>query len=617
MADHIDDILRTFERTTEQFLSEQEFRAKLKSGKQLRVKYMLDVKTPTLHIGHAVNLWLLRRLQDAGHKVVFLFADFTSRVGDTDGRLETIGEIPKKEVEKNIRDVLQQAKTILRFDDPNLIEVRRNSEWYEKMGLQAMMNVFSLVTHAKLMSRDMFQMRTMEGSEIYINEMLYPILQGYDSYMIDADVSIIGSDQLFSESIGRLLQEKHKKKPQTIITTTMTPGIDGRNKQSQKRDNDIALTHSARDKYGRIMSIPDTLIEPYLRAYTDMPLDEIAAMDEMIRQRPKKAKHALAYALVEKYHGQQKAEEEREWFDNTISKGYMPPDMPSLILTHNHMDAIDLVVLARPEKSKSDSRRLIAQGGIELNGRKLRNPDQELYLKDNDTLKVGKRGWFHIKILRLPTLETMRLRMHAIHSHEVDLLSAYIPEHEMAKYIGKLGADKKMSEQQKNDAVKKIAFNSSQKGEWIWVVSSKVEPDKPVAIAHLQKNMLEEGHNIWADPGFTLDMLEEAILGLTDYMASNNNLRSAMFKSAFQHAILPREMDVLDRAYKIMNTDILHRADGIRGIRGISKEGWEKMYKWRRMTSPWLFKDSQEKILENKKKELELSSKPDNAPKPS
>ena len=230
----VEDILAFFERTTEKFISKDEFASKLHSGKKLRIKYDLDVKSPGLHIGHAVNLWLLRCLQDAGHKAVIVFSDFTSNISGHDGRLAAISDIPPEEIKKHIDDITQQLKTIL-LSDAGLLEIRRNSEWYSEMSVKDMLGLFSLVTHAKLISRDAFQIRIAEGKEIHINEMIYPILQGYDSYMAQSDIAILGSDQLFNESMGRLIQEKHHNKPQTIIITSTTPGIDGRQKQSHRR----------------------------------------------------------------------------------------------------------------------------------------------------------------------------------------------------------------------------------------------------------------------------------------------------------------------------------------------------------------------------------------------
>ncbi|MDY0008560.1 MAG: tyrosine--tRNA ligase, partial [Bdellovibrionales bacterium] len=189
-SNRIDHILSHFDRTSDQFFSKDEFRAKLRSGKKLRIKYGVDVTAPTLHIGHAVNLWLMRYLQTLGHKVVFLIGDFTTRIGDPEGRLDARPVIPREEIDRNAEEFILQAKMVLRFDDPDLIEIRRNSEWYDKMGLDEFIKLTSMVTHASMVSRDMFQMRIDSGRELYMHEMLYPVLQGYDSVMVKSDLTI-------------------------------------------------------------------------------------------------------------------------------------------------------------------------------------------------------------------------------------------------------------------------------------------------------------------------------------------------------------------------------------------------------------------------------------------
>ena len=603
----IEDILAYFERTTHQFLSKDEFKAKLRSGKQLRIKYGIDIKTSALHIGHAVNLWLLRSLQDAGHKVVIVFADFTSRIGNLDGRLETISDIPPAEVEKRIENLLQQSKMILRFDDPKLIEIRRNSEWYSGMGVQEMINLFSLITHAKLISRDAFQMRIAEGKEIYINEMIYPILQGYDSYMVQSDIVILGSDGLFNESMGRFLQEKHKMKPQTVIITIVTPGIDGHNKQLPRRHNDISLSHSPRDKFGRAMSIPDTLIEEYLRIYTDVSLKKI---DEIIKKNPRDAKIELATAIVARYHGSDIAQQERDWFDNTISKGYTPDDLPTLTLNTNNIEALDLVALARPKKSRSDTRRLIQQGGVELNGRKLTRPEQELFLKDNDTLQVGRLNWFRIRIEEPPVLYTGRLAIRSVHVRDIHDITQHIPQADIGKYIVRFSNKKKKTETDVKDAFKKIILQSDPKHEWLWMIASRSDPNKILGVAHLRGDAWESPQNIWMTPGLVDEegIVHEAMLELSEHALFKLDPRSEAFKHAFAIVTAPKSMNTLYQSYRVMNADLLGKADVPHGTPGFTREGWEQLQEWRRITSPWLFKDDPRMVF-NKNHHLEKSAK--------
>lgn len=608
----VEDILAKFERTTHQFLSKDEFVAKLRSGKPLRVKYGLDVKTSALHIGHAVNLWLLRGLQEAGHKVVIVFSDYTSRIGDLDGRLATISDISLEEADKHIEDVTQQLKMILRFDDPALIEIRRNSEWYGEMDVREMLNLFSLVTHARLVSRPAFHKRIAEGKEIHINELIYPILQGYDSYVVQSDIAILGSDNLFNESMGRFLQEKHKVKPQTVIITIVTPGIDGRKKQSQRRHNDISLLHSPRDKFGRVMSMPDTLIDDYFRVYTELPPEEIA---EAIKKGPRDAKVELAYAIVARYHGSDIAEQERDWFDNTISKGYVPDDLPNLILTTNDMEAIDLVSIARPGKSRSDSRRLIQQGGVVLNGRKITRPEQELFLKSNDTLQLGRLHWYRLKIEEPPTFYTGRLAISPVHVRDIHDITQHIPSTDIAKFIVRFSNKKKKTDTDVKDAFKKIILQQEPKNEWLWKITAKDDRDKVLGIAHLRGEW-ESPQDIWLAPGFADEqgIVNEAMLALSENALFKLDPRSEAFKKAFAMVTAPKDHEALYLSFRTMDTSLLAKASIPQDVIGFTYEGWNKLQEWRRFTSPWLFNEDP-RMAFNKKLQQDKHHKP-GPPKP-
>ena len=203
-----------------------------------------------------------------------MIGDFTTRIGDPTGKSKTRKEIDRAEIEANAEDFINQVKTIL-IDDPSVFEIRRNSEWFENMPTGEFLSLLSMVTHAKLISRDMFQARISKNQEIHMHEMLYPIHQGYDSYMLKSDLTIVGSDQLFNELLGRFYQERFNQPPQVVVTTKITPGIDGKEKQSKSLGNYIAISDTDRDKYGKAMSLPDELICEYLTVYTDMPIDKI------------------------------------------------------------------------------------------------------------------------------------------------------------------------------------------------------------------------------------------------------------------------------------------------------------------------------------------------------
>lgn len=393
-----EEILESFSRTTEEFITLAEFKRLLDSGRQLRIKYGVDVTAPTLHTGHAVNLWMMRELQDRGHKIQFLIGDFTTRIGDPSGRSRLRPVIPQEEIEANAQKFIEQVKMVIRFDDPALYEIRRNSEWYERMSASELIKLLSMVTHSRLIARDMFQARIKEGAEIYMHELIYPILQGYDSFMLQSDLTIIGSDQLYNEMMARFYQERLGQPPQIIITTRITPGIDGREKQSKSLGNYIGLAHSPRDKFGRVMSLPDDLIVTYLEVYTDVPLDEVRQITEKVTSDPMRWKLFLAHAIVRRYHGSEVADQEQRWFIETFSKRITPANIPEIALAPGEYRAFDVVKrFFGTQKSNSELRRLFEQGAIMLNGKRVERADQVLAIQDGDVFQVGKRTWFRIK----------------------------------------------------------------------------------------------------------------------------------------------------------------------------------------------------------------------------
>ncbi|WP_020574645.1 tyrosine--tRNA ligase [Actinopolymorpha alba] len=386
-------------RTTDQVVGASELSALLAGGRPLRVKYGVDCTAPFLHLGHAVNLWLMRRLQDAGHKVVFLLGDVTTQVGDPTGRSESRPVLPPEEIERNAAAFVEQVGLVLRTD-PAVFEVRRNSEWYAGLTTTGMLELLSHVTHAQLLARDMFRRRIAAGREIAMHELCYPVLQGYDSYAVRSDLTIVGSDQLFNEMLGRHYQQRLGAPPQVVITTKITPGTDGREKQSKSLGNYVALTDPPREKFGKLTRLPDTLTPEYLEVYTTLP----DAMVEDARQALERggravrdAKLGLAHAVVARYHGAERADEEREWFLATFSERREPTDVPDLVLTTPRVTVLDLVCRARPSASRSAARRLVLENAVRLGERVLSDPDGVLEPVDGELLRVGRRGFFRLR----------------------------------------------------------------------------------------------------------------------------------------------------------------------------------------------------------------------------
>jgi tyrosyl-tRNA synthetase len=383
-------------RTVESYFSLNELKEKLKKGKPLNIKYGVDVTAPFLHIGHAVNLWTMRYFQECGHKVIFLIGDFTTRIGDPTGKSKLRKVIPIEEIKENAKEFIKQVGRVL-LTENQVFEVRYNGSWYDKMELSRFFSLCSMITHSRLIQRDMFQKRIKEKQEIFIHEMLYPILQGYDSVELESDLTIVGTDQLFNELVGRVYQEKFDQEPQVVMTTKITPGTDGVEKQSKSLGNYIALEDTPKDKFGKIMSLPDFLIVPYLEVYTLVPLKEIETLKKEMEKgkNPMEAKKILAASLVERYHGKKVAEGERIWFEKAFSKREIPEDIPEIKIGKK-LDFMGVLKVCMPEESKSSIVRLLKQEAVRLNGEKVLMEKELPKVKSGDILKVGKRRWFKI-----------------------------------------------------------------------------------------------------------------------------------------------------------------------------------------------------------------------------
>ncbi|MHB8244095.1 MAG: tyrosine--tRNA ligase [Acidimicrobiales bacterium] len=396
-----EDLLDSFARTTDQIVTLEEFRQKLASGRRLRIKYGVDVTAPLLHLGHAVNLWMMREMQEAGHTVVFLIGDFTTRVGDPTGKSQTRPIIPREEIEHNAIEFIAQVSRVLRTE-PELFEVRRNSEWWDSMSLDELMSLLSMVTHGRLIARDMFQRRLEEGSEIHMHELLYPVLQGYDSFALKSDLTIVGTDQLFNEMMGRHYQSRLGQEAQVVITTRITPGIDGGEKQSKSIGNYISIAHSPRDMYGRAMSIPDHLTLPYLEVYTTVPMQELEELRRSLdagSTHPMEVKRFLARQIVSRYHGDEIARSEEEWFANAFSRREQPSDVPEVEVPVGS-DLFGILVASLEGVSRNEIRRLLAAGSVSIDGSKKLQGDTPV--PDGSLVRVGKRRWYRVRHLEPP-----------------------------------------------------------------------------------------------------------------------------------------------------------------------------------------------------------------------
>lgn len=395
-----DQVLAHLSRTTDQIFGRDDLLSRLASGRPLRIKFGVDCTAPDLHLGHAVNLWMMRYLQDLGHTVVFLLGDTTTRIGDPTGRSTTRPVLTQAEIDRNAQAFLEQVTLVLR-SDPEVLEVRRNSEWYDAMAVTDLISELSLVTHSQLMSRDMFQARLREHREIAMHELIYPVLQGFDSVALKSDLTIVGSDQLFNETMGREIQAKHGQLPQTVMTSTITPGLDGGPKQSKSLNNYVGLAQSPDDKFGRLMTLNDDLIGTWATVYTDLPIEDVERLARQAASGGSAARDAkldLAQEVVARYHGAAEAARARSAFLDVFSRRNIPGSMPEVLVAGSSRTVFDLVSAARPDLTRSAARRLIAQGGVRVNGSQQLDPRAEPSVTTGDVLQTGKLLWFRLNL---------------------------------------------------------------------------------------------------------------------------------------------------------------------------------------------------------------------------
>ncbi len=376
-------IQKLLTRGVTEIIGREDLEKKIKDGKKLRIKFGVDVARPDLHLGHSIGLRKLREFQDLGHTVIFLIGDATTRIGDPTGKDKTRPILTEDEIQKNAKTYTEQVGKIL---DVKKCEIRRNSEWFDKMSMFDFVNLLTMVTHSQIMNREAFRKRIKEGREIFAHELVYPVMQGYDSVVLKADVAV-HADQLFNEHFGRLYQEKFGQDPQTIMTLPMLVGTDGKNKMSKSLDNYIGIAELADSQYGKIMSIPDTLLEKYYTLLTDLPFDK--------EENPRDAKMRLAYEIVKMYHGKESAEKARDNFIKLFQKKEIPDDIPEISSEKGAMLG-DILIDNKIISSMGEFRRLVKSGAVDVD----REPITDIHftIKCPIVVKVGKRRFIRVKI---------------------------------------------------------------------------------------------------------------------------------------------------------------------------------------------------------------------------
>ncbi len=375
--------LETLTRGAVDVVPEGRLAEQLGEGRELRLKLGVDPTSPDIHLGHCVVLTKLRAFQDAGHRVVLIIGDYTARVGDPSGRDSTRPVLGDEEIEQNARTYIEQAFKVL---DPDRTELRRNSEWLDMRSA----DLFDLVrrfTVARLLEREDFTRRMVEAQPISALELLYPVLQGYDSVAVESDVEFGGTDQTFNLLFGRDVQASYGQTPQSIVTMPILPGTDGVRKMSKSYDNYIGVHDPPEEMFGKLMSIPDTAMGEYYLLLLDEPLDDA--------RPPVEAKRELARRLVDRFHGEGAGAGAEARFDQVHVRGELPDEIPVALIDMTEDGYVHLPALIATEFdiSTSEARRLMRQGGVKLDGDPVEPEDFDLHgdSLDGSVLQVGKR----------------------------------------------------------------------------------------------------------------------------------------------------------------------------------------------------------------------------------
>ena len=386
-----------------EIIIEPELARLLQSGRTLNLKQGFDPSAPDIHLGHVVGLRKLRQFQELGHEITLIVGDWTARIGDPSGQSTTRPMLSPQEVETNAQTYMRQFFKVV---DKTKTKVRWQSEWFDKFTLDEVIKLTSRFTIAQLLAREDFNKRYSSGNPISLSEMLYPLLQAYDSVVIQADVEFGGTDQKFNCLLGRELQQIMGQSPQQVFLVPLLVGTDGSQKMSKSLGNQIGIDEPPREIYGKVMSIPDSLIMAYFELTTDVPDEEIAEFREQLNTssvNPMNLKKRLAHEIVNQFHGKQAATEAQEYFAKVFQKREMPEEIPKHVFSARHtgdelylLDITPTLVKEGLVKSNSELKRLLAQGAIELDGNKISS--NIITAHEGSVLKIGKHSFVRIQL---------------------------------------------------------------------------------------------------------------------------------------------------------------------------------------------------------------------------
>ncbi len=373
-----------------------ELKQRLKSGKKLRIKFGADPSRPDLHLGHSVVFNKLKEFQALGHTIIFLIGDYTGLIGDPSGKSKTRPQLSAPEVKENAKTYLEQVGKVL---DTSRAEVRFNSEWFKKMSFADILKLASHFTAARILERDDFTKRLKSGADIGLHELLYPVMQAYDSVALKADVELGGTDQKFNLLAGRELQKKMGQAPQDIMTMKILVGLDGHEKMSKSLDNYIGISESAIQQFGKVMSIPDEQIVPYFELATEISDAELQVIRKELSggSNPRDIKIRLGREIAKLYHGEKAADMAASEFVRVFSQKEKPTEMPVIAIKSGEWPVIDLLSEAKLISSKSVGRRLIEQGGVKIDDQVVKDWQSRVLIKAGTIIQAGKRKFIRVK----------------------------------------------------------------------------------------------------------------------------------------------------------------------------------------------------------------------------
>ena len=395
----MNEALKLIKRGTDEILTEADLQKKLDSGKQLIIKAGFDPTAPDLHLGHTVLLNKLRHFQDLGHKVIFLIGDFTGQIGYPSGKNKTRPTLDADQLAENSKTYQSQVFKILKKD---LTEIRFNSEWCNNLGANGLIELASKYNVARMLERDDFNKRYSSNQSIAVHEFLYPLIQGYDSVELKADVECGGTDQKFNLLVGRELQRSYDQEPQVVLTVPILEGLDGTNKMSKSLNNYIGVNENPDEMFGKIMSISDDLMWRWFELLSFITEEEISDLknDMDAGKNPRDIKFILAEELVDRFHSNGDGKACKEAFLQRFQKGLMPDDISSIVIDieGDSMPLVNLLKTSEMVSSTSEAARLIKQGGVKIDSEKVENPKLNIKKGSEAIYQVGKRKFLKIKV---------------------------------------------------------------------------------------------------------------------------------------------------------------------------------------------------------------------------